>query len=88
MTPIYRPRGRDESVSTSKIQDKMIAKRKAYCQEDRENVKKKKHMNHENIMEESFAINSTKIKQETSALVDKIDVDCKLALQPDLHGYL
>ena len=66
----------------------MIAKRKANCQEDRENVKKKKHMNHENIMEESFAINSTKIKQESFSVMDKIAADCKLALQPDIHGYL
>ena len=45
-------------------------------------------MNQESIKEEPLAINSTIIKQETASIVDKIGVDCKLALQPDVHGYL
>ena len=86
MTPIYRHSKQDEDVAISKIQDRMIAKRKAYFQEDQEKVKKKKDMNIESIKEEHLSMNLTLIKQETSSMIDKIGVDCKLALQPDLHG--
>ena len=58
MTPIYRPRGQDEDVSMGKIQDRITGKRKVYYQEDyqEENVKKKKHLNIENIKAEPLLI--------------------------------
>jgi len=88
MTPIYRPKSRENIISIGEELDSLMGKRKAYYKNEdaEENIKKRKLFINDSIKEELLSIDSRKIKEENLPMVNKIGVDCRLALHPDLHG--
>ena len=95
MTPIYQHREKDMYVPAMEELDRGMGKRKAsqLGESIEENVKKIKSLITENLPKntvktEPVLTNCMNIKQENSAVVNKILTDCKLALHQDLHGNL
>ena len=86
MTSINQQMKGDKDSPTGVVHDSVLVKRKASYIEN--NAKKIKSLTNENVKTKPVLPNSINIKQENSVVVNKIAADCKLALQPDLHGNL
>ena len=89
LTPIYRPKASNKDSLQTGSNDSILGKRKGDSNNDgtTDYAKKMKQIAEE-IKPEITPTETGKPKEEYSPLVNKITLDCKFALQQDLHGNL